>query len=87
VLEEAGQPVLLAEYRTLSYRTISPVGVEPDLWEVWVVVIQGTDLGAPVQELPKLEAAAEDPVGGATQGTWKGGEPFQDPEPFHGRAV
>ena len=46
----------------------------PDHLEVRVV-----DAGVPVQELPALETAAEDPVGGGVEGDWKGEDSLQDP--------
>ena len=44
---------------------------ERGLGGVWMVPIQDTDERTPVQELQKMEAAAEDPVGRSTEGDRK----------------
>jgi hypothetical protein len=48
-----------------------PMDEESDSREVRLVSAQDADLGTPVQNLPALEAAAEDPVGGAAAEVWK----------------
>jgi len=42
---------------------------------------------APAQELHKMEAAAEDPVGGSTERDWKREESFQNPRPVSVRTM
>jgi len=61
----------------LSPWTVSPIDQEPDLREVRLVPIQDADAGAPIQKLPVLAAAAEDPVDGGAEEDWKGEGPLQ----------
>jgi len=53
------------------------VAKEPDHHQVWVVSVQGPDEGTPVQQLPALETAAEDPVGGDAERDGRGKDCFK----------
>ena len=76
--EETGRPVLPVEDGALPDRAIPEVDEEPSLGKVWVVLLRNADPGAPLQELPEVEAAAEDPVGGGSKGHGQGEESVQD---------
>jgi hypothetical protein len=68
-----------AENGALSDTTISRVGEKSGYSKVRVVPLQGADTGAPSQELPALEKAAENAVGGGAASYRKGEEPLHDP--------
>jgi hypothetical protein len=55
------------------------MGEKSGYGEMRVVHLQGADAGAPFQELPALEKAAENAVGGGAAGYRKGEEPLHDP--------
>jgi hypothetical protein len=71
----------------VPYRAIPEVVEEPGYGKVWVVLLQGVDPGAPLQELFKVEKVVEDPVGRGSKGHWQGEESVQDPRLAGGRAV
>jgi len=45
----------------------------PQCW--WPIL----DPGALIQRVPRVEAPAEDPVGGGAEGDWEGEEPVEEP--------
>jgi hypothetical protein len=52
-----------------------------------MVPVQGADQGAPLQELPPVEAATENPVGRGTKRHRQGKKPMHNPGPIRGWTV
>ena len=84
MFEVARWPVLPVTNGALPHGAVPPMGEEPGQHEMRVVPSYGVDAGASEQELPALEAATEDPVGGGGREGGKGEEPIQGPELVRG---
>jgi len=73
-----GWPASLpAKNKALSHQTTSMMKNQTTAKCGWVPV-QDADAGASVQELPALEAAPENPVGGGSERDWNGEGPTED---------
>ena len=71
----------------LPYRAVPPLDEEPGYPAVLVVPIPDPDPGPPLQGVPQVKTAAEDPVGGGAEGDWEVEEPVEDLGPPGGREV
>jgi len=85
--EEADRKIPPAQDWALPHRAIPEVDEELEHGGVWVVPVQDTDKGTPVQELRQVEAATEDNVGRDTEKDRKREEPVHNQRTVCGRAV
>jgi len=70
-VKEASSMIPPTQNGILPHWAVLGTEEERGLGGVWMVPIQDTDERTPVQELQKMEAAAEDPVGRSTEGDRK----------------
>jgi hypothetical protein len=56
--------------RTLHYRAVPSVDKQPGRPAVWVVPVPGPDPGAPLEGVPRVEAAAGGSVGAGEKVDW-----------------
>ena len=63
--------VLLAEDGVLTNGAVAQLDKEPTNPAMLVAPVPNAEPGPPVQGVPRVEAAAEDPVDGSEEGDWK----------------